>query len=558
MSAAFWLGWARRFRGELSAIVALSIFASLAALAVPWFAGQVLGGVVSAAAPTGAIDLGQAVALLVGTLVLLTALNIAAAMVSEIAALRILTELRKRAHAHVQLLPISVHESARRGDLLAVTAYEVGNLADFLANTLAGAPAMVLTALGAIAILFWLDPVMALIVPIMIPAFVLLARLVGRRLRSVAQDVRAAEIELIAQAERDLEMLPATKSYALEEARGSAFAETAERAFVFGRRKARLGAFVGPLVALFAALATIAVLVLASERLGPGSGPGSPGELFAFLLYATLLTRPVGALASSYSAYQIARGSLEKFEDVLALPPEPGYAAKGRIERAKGPIRFDKVDFAYPGRAPVLSDFNLTIQPGETVALTGPNGVGKSTIVRLLLRFYDPLAGTITLDGRDIATIAVQDLRRQFGYVPQRALLFDGTIAENIALGVADGVALQRAVELAQASDMIAELSEGFETRIGDSGVRLSGGQRQRLALARALYHDPPIYILDEATAMYDLESEAAFVEQCLEAIEGRTVILITHRPASLALADRILDMTLAGPLAAEAQSKSG
>ena len=277
---------------------------------------------------------------------------------------------------------------------------------------------------------------------------------------------------------------------------------------------------------------------------------GSPAELFAFLLYAALLTRPVGSLANMYGAYQMARGTLARLEDVLALEPEPGYAATARIERAKGDIRFDTINFAYPGRPPVLSDFSLAIRPGEIVALTGENGVGKSTLVRLLLRFYIPQSGTIQLDGQDISQLQLQDLRRQFGYVPQRALLFNGTIADNIAFGQSASdqqEAIARAARLAQADEFIAQLPDGLQTEIGDHGIRLSGGQRQRIALARALFRDPPIYILDEATSMYDLESEAAFVEDCVQTLKDRTVIIITHRPASLALADRVLKLSESG-----------
>jgi ATP-binding cassette, subfamily B, bacterial len=179
------------------------------------------------------------------------------------------------------------------------------------------------------------------------------------------------------------------------------------------------------------------------------------------------------------------------------------------------------------------------------VALTGANGIGKSTLVRLLLRYYDPQAGRITLDGADIASLQVQALRRQFGYVPQRPLLLNGTIRENIVFGAdnRDAASVERAAQMAQAWDFIQRLPQGLETMIGDDGVRLSGGQQQRIALARALYRDPPIYIFDEATSMYDLEGEAAFVESCVTLLKGRTVIIITHRPASLALADRIINL---------------
>lgn len=543
MSAAFWLKWAKAFRWQLALISGLTLLSSIATLAVPWLAAQLIGGVVQG--DTGEalpVEMTQTLTLLIAALVTLTALNIAAAMVSQTASNRILTDLRKQIYAHVQTMPLSFHDVSRSGDVLALTSYEVGNLSDFLAETIANAPAMILTALGAVAVLFWIDPAMAMIVPLLIPVFYVMMKLAGRRLRTISGKVRAAEVELISIAERDLGMLPAIKSFATEQFHRAGFGEAAENSRRLAVGQARLNALIGPLVALFAALAAIAVLLVGSEQLS--AGESSPAELFAFLLYAALLTRPVGSLANMYGAYQMARGTLARLEDVLALQPEPGYANGLEIERAKGAISFDAVDFAYPGRPPVFEGLSLAIEPREVVALTGENGVGKSTLVRLLLGFYSPSAGRITLDGRDIADLQVQSLRRQFGYVPQRALLFNGTIADNIAFGQSrdrNPVAIARAARLAQAEDFVASLPDGLDTVIGDNGIRLSGGQRQRIALARALYRDPPIFILDEATSMYDLESEAAFVESCVESLEGRTVIIITHRPASLALADRIL-----------------
>jgi ATP-binding cassette subfamily B protein/subfamily B ATP-binding cassette protein MsbA len=545
MSRRFWIEWARRFRWELALISGLTLLSSLATLAVPWLAAQLLGGVFESGSSSFTVGVSYTLTLLIAALTSLTALNIAAAIFSEIASTRILTELRCKIYEHVQSMPMQFHDEARGGDVIALTSYEVGNLSDFLANTIANTPAMILTALGAVIILFWIDPVMALIVPLLIPVFYIMMKIVGRRLRVMSGKVRAAEVELIAIAERDLAMLPAIKAFAAEEHHRTGFSQAAEHSRQLAIRQARLNSFIGPVVALLAAMAAIAVLVIGSGQLA--AGENSAGELFAFLLYAALLTRPVGGLANIYGAYQIASGTLARLEAVLALPIEPGYTKGKQISRAKGAIRFDLVTFAYSGRPPVFTGLCLDIAPGEVVALTGENGVGKSTLARLLLRFYEPDAGSILLDNIDIAELQVQNLRKQFGYVPQRALLFNGTIADNIAFGrppgkvAEDRAAIERAARLAQASGFVGALPGGFDTEIGDHGVRLSGGQRQRIALARALFRDPPIYILDEATSMYDLKSETAFVESCVQSLKGRTVLIITHRPASLALADRVV-----------------
>jgi ATP-binding cassette subfamily B protein/subfamily B ATP-binding cassette protein MsbA len=520
-------------------ISGLSVIGALATLAVPWLAGNFLSGVLG----DTAIDLAGTLALLVVALVSMTAINILVAILSELASGRILAGLRRETYDHIQAMPISFHERSRTGDLLSLMTYEVDRLSRFLTSTLATLPSMLVTAAGAPVLLFVLDPVMAMVVPVLVPVFYVVLKLIGRRLRVLARKVRNAETRLLWMAETDLDMLPAIKAFAVEEHHREQYHRAIERARRLHLDQARLSAFVGPVVALVAGLAAIAILLVGSEQVAAGTR--TAGDLFAFLLYAALLTRPVSALADSYGAFQVARGALARLETVFDKPLEPGYAAPQRLERAEGAIAFENVTFAYPGRSPVLSDVSLVIEPGEVVALTGSNGIGKSTLIRLLLRYYDPQSGRILLDGKDIAELQVQTLRRQFGYVPQRPLLFNGTIRANIAFGadVADPAALERAVAMAQASHFVSRLPRGLDTEIGEDGIRLSGGQQQRIALARALYRDPPVYIFDEATSMYDIDGEAAFVEACIHSLTGRTVIIITHRPASLALAQRIIHM---------------
>jgi ABC-type multidrug transport system fused ATPase/permease subunit len=211
--------------------------------------------------------------------------------------------------------------------------------------------------------------------------------------------------------------------------------------------------------------------------------------------------------------------------------------------RARGDIAFVNVDFAYPGRNGLLRNLSFEIPAGQTVALLGANGSGKTALINLLLRYYDLQGGKILLDGRDTSQMSVAELRRQIGLVPQLPMLFNATIADNIGFGAVEPSApkVEEAARLAQAWDFIRALPHGMETVIGDRGVRLSGGQRQRIALARALIKDPPVLIFDEATSMFDEEGEQAFIAESAQALEGRTVIIVTHRPATLSLADRVL-----------------
>ncbi|WP_249171820.1 ABC transporter ATP-binding protein [Erythrobacter sp. JK5] len=544
----FLLGWASQFKGWLALISALSLVSSLAALALPWLAGRFLGGVIG----EEAIDLHQTVMLLIAALIAMTAVTILVTILSEVASGQILAALRRETYDRLQSMPVGFHDRSRSGDLLALMVHEVDSLSSFLTSTLAMVPSMLMTAAGAVVLLFLIDPTMALVIPVLVPVFYIVMKLIGRRLRVLSQRLREAYVETVTIAESDMSMLPAIKAFATEQHHRSRFAEAVEETRRLSVAQARIVSFVGPIVALVAACAAIAILLGGSA--GLESGAREPSELFAFLLYAALLTRPVGGLANTYGRFQVAKGTLARLETVFETPPEPGYAGTTRLARARGAIAFEDVGFSYPERDPVLEHLDLAIAPGEVVALTGSNGVGKSTVIRLLLRFYDPEVGRITLDGIDISELQVQDLRRQFGYVPQRPLLFDGSIAANIAFGESDPdpEAIERAARVAQAWDFVAKLPQGLATEIGDNGIRLSGGQRQRIALARALYRDPPIYILDEATSMYDLEGEAAFIEASIRGLENRTVILITHRPASLALADRVIHAGPDGFVAAE------
>ncbi|TIX48968.1 ABC transporter ATP-binding protein [Alteraurantiacibacter aquimixticola] len=525
------------YRGQLLAISLLTVLSSVTTLAIPWLAGSVLGGVVEGATT----DQTWAIVLLVVALVVMTALTIAVSILSAAASGRALAALRTEAIEHVQRLPMGYHHRSHAGDLLSVTTWEVVNLSEFLSATMAKAPSQVLTAIGAVILLFAIEPRVALFVPLVVPVFYIALRLIGRRLRLLGGQARDADATLISFAETQLELVPATKSFAMEEQMVARFAQHAESSRQLNLQQARLSALLGPLIALLAALAAIAVILLAGVAMDPQR---SPAELFSFLLYAALLTRPVGALADLYGRYRFAGGTLEKLEAVLHEEEEPGYAS-GETAIPRGDIVFDAVSFAYPGRPEVLTDFSLTIPRGQVIAITGENGAGKSTLISLLLQFYRPDAGRIALDGRDVASFQVQALRQSVGVVPQRALLFAGSVRENICFGHPDAGAkvLERALRLAQATDFVTALPQGLDTRIGDHGVRLSGGQRQRIALARALLADPPVLVFDEATAMFDSEAEQAFVQQCRDALAGRTVILITHRPASLALAHRIIRM---------------
>ena len=527
--------FSRPYRGRLLTLTALSLASSLVLLPIPWLAGQIVGGIASASA----VDPAVLVGLIIVSLVAVSVLNFVRAAQATATAARVHADLRCTIFEHVQRLPLAFHDRQRKGDTLALLTTEVERLSNFVTNTLVSLPARLLLTVGSIALMFRIDARLALIVPLLIPAFYLILKIVGRRQRALSVALQEDEATAMSVAEEMLEMLPATKAFGRERTLFDRYRAAVETVRTKRVLIDRIHAALEPLIALVASLGAVVILLAARQTLQ--AGEMSPSELFSFIFYAALLTRPVGALADVYGQVQMARGALARLQSVNSQPAEAlPHATAGK--RAPGDIRFENVCFAYPDRPPLLKGVNFHIKARETVALTGANGAGKTAIINLLMRFYEPQSGTISIDGRDMTTVELTEFRRNIGLVPQTTFLLNGTIRDNIGFGAENPSqeAIDEAARLAQAYDFVMALPERMDTVIGDRGLRLSGGQRQRIALARALIKDPAILVLDEATSMFDEEGEAAFIETCSEALRGRTVLLITHRPATLALADRI------------------
>ncbi len=460
---------------------------------------------------------------------------------------RVVADIRKAVYAHVLRLSPTFFEATRTGEVLSRLTTDTELIQTLVGSSVSVALRNLLLFLGSAGLLIVTSPRLTLLVALVIPLVVLPIIILGRRLRKLSRESQDRIADLAAQAGETLNAITTVQAYTFEARETARFAGNTEAAFATAVRRIRARAWLTALVMLLVFGAVNAVMWIGGKAVF--AGEMSAGELSAFVFYAVIGASSVGALSEVWGDVQRAAGAAERLMQLLAT--EPGIQAPAEpqhlAEKPRGDLRFEDLRFRYPARpqTAALDGLSLDVSAGETVAIVGPSGAGKTTLFQLLLRFYDPESGRIRVDGIDIASLDPVELRRHIGLVAQEPVIFGASVADNIRYGrpEASDAEVQEAAEAAAAHGFIQALPQGYETYLGERGVRLSGGQRQRIAIARALLRDPPVLLLDEATSSLDAESERK-VQVALERLmQGRTTLVIAHRLATVQKADRIVVM---------------
>jgi ATP-binding cassette subfamily B protein len=457
------------------------------------------------------------------------------------------TLLRERLFVHLISLNVGYHDKAQTGQLMSRASSDLMQIQGFIVMipiTLSN----VIQIFAVTAILFYTDPVLALVALVPLPFVNISARRFSNRIHPASVAVQAEQAQLASVVEESVSGVRVIKGFGAEQVQFDKLRKEADDIFGETMKAAKIRSSFLPAIDVLPALGLVGVLGVGGHRVL--NGQITIGDLVAFNVYLTLLIWPLRNIGMIVALGQRAAAALVRIHEVLSTestitdplhPQQLPSVVSGSA--TLGAVKFDHVQFGYSADQPVLSNFTIDIAGGESIAIVGATGSGKSTVARLLLRFYDTNSGHVFLDGIDVRKLKLRDLRQQIGVVFEDTVLFNDTVANNIAFAkpTASQQDLERAAKLAGAHDFIGQLPFGYETVIGERGFSLSGGQRQRIAIARAIIADPRVLVLDDATSAVDPSKEGEIREAMRTVMSGRTTIVIAHRPGTIALADRVV-----------------
>ncbi len=460
---------------------------------------------------------------------------------------RVVADVRNAVYSHVLRLDPSFFEATKTGEVLSRLTTDTTLIQSISGAGLSIALRSAVTLAGALVMLAVTSPRLTGMILVLMPLVIIPIILIGRRVRTLSRASQDRVADTSGIAGETLSAVSTIQAFTLETLQSERFAESVFEAFRTAVRRIRVRALLTVIAIVFILGAVTFVLWIGTQAVVAGEMTG--GQLGQFLLYAMFVAGSSAGLSEMWGEIQRAAGAMERLEELLEAKPSVVAPAQPAAlpERSEGRIEFESVTFSYPSRPGTLAvdSFSLDVARGETLAVVGPSGAGKTTLVQLLLRFYDPQSGTIRIDGVDISLAEPRAVRNRIGLVPQETVIFGTTAKENIRYGrpTAGDAEIKAAARAAAADDFIVRLPDGYETFLGERGTRLSGGQRQRIAIARAMLKDPPILLLDEATSSLDAESERLIQEALDQLMKDRTTIIIAHRLATVLEADRIVVM---------------
>ncbi|HVD87216.1 MAG TPA: ABC transporter ATP-binding protein [Solirubrobacterales bacterium] len=532
------MGYLRPYRAQLWGSLALAWAGMGMTVLIPWLVGRAVNAIEDGDKP----DLLPLALAILGAAILRLGLIVVRRLVAGKVSLAVEFDLRQRFYAHLQRLDLGFFDSQQTGQLMSRATVDLQAIRFFLGYGLIFITQNLLTITLAAVVMIVINPLLALIALIPAPFVVLAASRYNLVSRPAQQEVQQRIAELTAEAEENVSGIRIVKAFAREEHQFRRFQRAVSRVFDQSIYSTRLQAFFSPLIGLLPQIGIALVLLVGGREVIDGSL--SLGAFVAFYTYVGMLAGPLRSLGMAMGMAQRAIASGNRMFEILdrepAIQSPPGAPA---LPAGGGAVELRGVTLRYNGATPALSGVDLAVEAGKTVALVGPSGAGKTSLVGLVARLYDPSEGVVRVDGADVREIDLGSLRSQIAFVADDSFLFTASIAENIAYAQqqATMAEIEAAARRAQADGFIRELPDGYETRVGERGLTLSGGQRQRVAIARALLADPRILILDDATSSVDATTEAAIKAGLREAMAGRTTFIIAHRLSTISLADEIV-----------------
>jgi ATP-binding cassette subfamily B protein len=537
----FWrlLGFLKPYRAGAVWSLVLAALAMVATVAIPWLTGKAIDGL-----DAGDEDDLRRYAMFVALAAFArVALSVARRLVAGRVSLAIEFDLRNLMYRHLQSLELAFFDRQQTGQLMSRATVDLQSVRFFLGYGLIFISQSALTILLAAVAMLLIDPGLAALALFPVPFVVLVATRYGRRSRPALQEVQQRIAELTADVEENVSGVRVVKAFAAEPRQLARFDDSVTRVFDQSMVATRLRAFYNPFIGFLPSVGLAIVLLIGGRQVIDGSL--SLGDFTAFYTYLLMLIGPMRQLGIALGMAQRATASGARLFEILDRRPHlTAPAGAPPLPDGRGQVELRDVTFQYEtAPAPALRDIDLVVEAGTTVALVGATGSGKTTLVQLLARLYDVTEGAVRIDGADVREVELGSLRHAISVVDDDPFLFSATVHDNIAYGRPEATReeVERAAERAQASGFIAELPDGYDTRIGERGLTLSGGQRQRIAIARALLSDPRILILDDATSSVDASTEQAIKTALREVMEGRTTFVIAHRLSTIALADEIV-----------------